>query len=121
MAVPAYSTRIFVGSIQKTANYVDIATVPAGHRLIVVQITVNWPTATDNALMLTLKYPLFETLRVLQSSTAVEALWEGRIVYHEGETLQLRQLGSSASAGVYVGGYLFSGAGAPMIPGALPA
>lgn len=85
------------------------------------QVNAAWGSGTDNRLILYLKSGVAEVLRVIQPSSSSGAVWSGRIVFHEGETLQLRNVGAGASAVAYVGGYLFTGAGAPMVPAILPA
>lgn len=119
MATPPFSTRIFVGLITPVNTRVLLGTVPSGYRVVVRSLSVlQTPgTAVFFDLYLATGGPLVHRVLTADANSAV--LQDARFVFHEGE--QIYGYARTNTAQVSLHGYLLRGAGAPMVPGALPA
>jgi hypothetical protein len=116
--IPAYSTRLYLGSITVAQSYVHLFTVPAGYRVVIRDIELNQVGGASNELLLHsfISGPtLFRATSPTGSSGTSHTV---RIVLHEGESCYGRALGVTAA--LCLSGYLLFGPGAPLVPTVLP-
>lgn len=108
-----FSTRIWSGSVL-TGAQVTIGTVPTGKRLIIRSVNLTWGTGTGNYCLLSFSASFVELARVDPAGAGAGSIIQDcRLVLHETETLNLRNLGSATMVGS-IHGYLMSANGGPV-------
>jgi hypothetical protein len=119
VAVPPYSTRIYLASQTPAQGYVNAFQVPAAHRVVIRygHMATTWTAGVG--VQLFLASTSLELFRLVPPSNTSTYGQELRVVLHEGETLQVRAL--VAVTHISLHGFLLQGAGAPLVPGVLPA
>ena len=109
-----YSTRLSAGVVGTAAA--AAFTVPAGHRVVVRHVYVIQVGAGGTGVILYLYPGSIELFRAVPSPSTSAYHADVRLVFHEGETCQLRALGTTAVTSL--NGYLLAGAGGPLSSGA---
>lgn len=114
-----YSTRIFANRVQPVDTKMVLAVVPNGYRVVIKQIEVYQLPGTDThfALFIGTAGPLI--FREYQAAPRQSWSRATTLTFHEGE--EIRGYSHVSIAEVSLHGYLLSGAGAPLVPGTLPA
>jgi hypothetical protein len=114
MAAPVFSTRIWDGQVPLTPAYNQLGIVPSKKRIVIRQVNVAQVVSASNAFLLYRIQGTHEVLRVTSTDINPSGSWEGRVVFHEGETIWARCLGAACT--IYVGGYIFDAEGGPVFP-----
>lgn len=117
--MPTYSTRLAAASITVAAGRVLAFTVPAGHRVVVRQVSGQAASGAGVALLLYIGGggPLVHRASFPAGSDNTTSQ-DVRVVYHEGEACYVRALVAAVDYALH--GYLLAGAGGPLTPGTLP-
>lgn len=102
-----------------TTGRTSVFTVPAGYRVVIRWVNIQQAGSAGNLLSLFIGAG-GNQVAVFYSSTTDSGLHrEIYAVYHEGETCTAQSYGASGT--LNMAGYLFTGSGAPLVPGQLPA
>lgn len=119
MAYPVYTTRIYAGTVPGTNTHTKLQGIPPGYRAVIKFIWVYQLPASEASFRIYLGPGLPEVFRVYPGGDTDNSYHAVELVFHENESIY--GYARTTQAVVSLHGYLFTGTGAPFVPGTLPA
>jgi hypothetical protein len=114
MAIPAYSVRLYSGTIDTASFGHPAFKVPAGQRAVVRFVSASGAVAAGLALFMYADPSHAELGRFYMAEGLGWMRTDCRLVVHEGETCTVRAIVGNLAVALH--GYLLSGSGGPLVP-----